>query len=154
MQHSVGKRMCSIFWDRKGVILANILEPRQTNSDHCIATLTRLKAQTSRVRPEKAVTILLQHENARPRISLKTEVHTANLGQIVPPHQLHGLDLETSVFHLFGLMKNLLCGPHFPSNTTITAAVKQSQHCWSRFFFFHLYTRHTGSCLSLVKMHC
>ena len=42
---SASKVMCTVFWDRKGVILLDFLEPRQTiNSDHYIAMLTKLKA--------------------------------------------------------------------------------------------------------------
>ena len=42
---SAGKVMCTVFWDRKGVILLDFLELGQTiNSDHYIATLTKLKA--------------------------------------------------------------------------------------------------------------
>jgi len=42
---SVGKVMCIVFWNRKGVILLDLLEPGQTiNSDRNIATLTKLKA--------------------------------------------------------------------------------------------------------------
>jgi len=55
----VSKVMCTVIWDRKGVILLYFLEPRQTiNSDHYIATLTKLKAQISRVRAEKKTIFL------------------------------------------------------------------------------------------------
>jgi hypothetical protein len=40
--------MCTVFWDRKAVILLDFLEPRQTISpDHYIMTLTKLKARIS-----------------------------------------------------------------------------------------------------------
>jgi transposase-like protein len=45
MLPSAGKVMCTVFWDRKGMFLPDFLEPRQTiNSDHYIATLTKLNA--------------------------------------------------------------------------------------------------------------
>ena len=45
---SAGKVMCTLFWDRKGVILLDFLGPGQTiNSDRYIATLTKLKARIS-----------------------------------------------------------------------------------------------------------
>ena len=51
---SMVKVMCIVFWNRKGVILPDLLEPGQTiNSDRNIATLTKLKARISRVRQEK-----------------------------------------------------------------------------------------------------
>ena len=81
LQPSVGKVMCTAFWDRKGVILPNFLESGHTiNSDRYIAVLTKLKARTSRVQPEKKTTFLLQHDNSTFHISLKTVEHIANLG--------------------------------------------------------------------------
>ena len=74
MYPSAGKVMCTAFWDMKEVILLDFLESGQTiKSDHYITMLTKLKAQTFRVRPEKKTTFLLQHENTRPHTSLKTE---------------------------------------------------------------------------------
>ena len=81
MLPSVGKVMCAVFWDRKWVILLDFLKPGQTIiSDRYIATLTKLKAWISRVRPEKKTTFLLQHDNARPHTSLKTVEHIVKLG--------------------------------------------------------------------------
>jgi len=38
---SMGKVMCTVFWDRKGVILLDFLEPRQTiNTDRYTVTLS------------------------------------------------------------------------------------------------------------------
>ena len=89
-QLSVGKVMCTVFWDRKEVILLVSLKPRQTiNSDHCVMMLTKLKAQTSRVRPEKNTTLLLQHDSAGTYVSLKTVENIANLGFTVLSHPPH-----------------------------------------------------------------
>jgi histone-lysine N-methyltransferase SETMAR len=123
---SAGKVMCPVFWDRKGVILLDFLEPGQIiNSDHYIATLTKLKAQISRVRLEKKTTFLLQYDNARPHTSLETVEHIVNLGWTFVPHPLYSPDLVPSDFHLFGPMKDGLCGQHFPSNDAIVQAVEQ-----------------------------
>ena len=87
LQPSVGKVMCTAFWDRKGVILPNFLESGHTiNSDRYIAVLTKLKARTSRVQPEKKTTFLLQHDNSTFHTSLKTVEHIANLGWTILPH--------------------------------------------------------------------
>ena len=74
---------------------------------------------------EKKTTFLLQHNSARPHTSLKTVEHIVNLGRTVVPHPLYSLDLAPSDFHLFGPMKDGLCGQHFPSNNAIIRAVKQ-----------------------------
>lgn len=72
-QPSSGKAMCTVFWDRKGVILLDFLEPGQTiNTDYRITMLTELKAWTSRARWEKTV-FLSQYCNTRPHSSVKTK---------------------------------------------------------------------------------
>jgi len=67
----------------------------------------------------------LQHDNARPHTSLKTVEHTVNLDWTVIPHPPYSPDVAPSDFHLFGPMKDGLCGQHFPSNDAIVRAVKQ-----------------------------
>jgi len=63
MLPSAGKVMCTVFWDRKGVILLDFLEPAQTiNSDCYIATLTKLKARISRVREEDNLSLATQRQ--------------------------------------------------------------------------------------------
>jgi len=75
-------KWCALsFGGRTCVIPLDFLEPVQTiNSDQCITT--KLKARTSRLRPEKKTTLLLQHSDARHQ----TGEHTANLGRTLLPH--------------------------------------------------------------------
>ena len=98
-----------------GVILLDFMEPRQTISSDCyVMTLTKMKAQTSKVRSEEKATFLLQHNNTRLHTSLKMVEPTASLGwtvQPAPPHRK-----APSNFCLFGLMKDELCWQHFPNN--------------------------------------
>ena len=116
---------CTLFCDRKGVILWDFPEPEQTiNSDCDIATLAKVKAQTSRVRSAKKITFLLSHGNARPHTSLKTTEHTVSLVWTILWHPPYCLDFVSSDFHLFGTMKDGLRGQHFPSNDTVIAAVE------------------------------
>lgn len=101
-QTSVGKVMYATSWDRKGEILLDFAEPRQTiNSNHYIMVLTNLKARTSRVRPQKKTNLLLQHDNARPHPSFKTVDHTANLDWTVLLQPLYSLVWTHSDFHPF-----------------------------------------------------
>ena len=121
MQPSVGKVMYTVLCHRKRVIL----KPRETrNSDQYIVMLTKLKFQTSRVRPEKKTVFFLQHDNARPHTSLKTMEHTASFVWPVLPQPPYTQDLLPSDFHLFRLMKNGPCRQHFPCNTSFIALVK------------------------------
>jgi len=97
---SAGKVMCTVFWNRKGVILLDFFEPGKTNPDRYIATLSgRLKF------PEKK-TFLLKHDKARPHTNLKTVEHIVNLGWTVVPHPLYSPDLAPSDFHLLRPMKD------------------------------------------------
>jgi hypothetical protein len=93
----------------RAVIHLDLLKPGQTiNSDCYITTLTKLKAQISRVKPEKKTTFLLQHDNTRPHTRANAMEHVANL---VP-----------SDYHLFKPMKDGLCRQYFPdSNAVITS---------------------------------
>jgi histone-lysine N-methyltransferase SETMAR len=125
-QPPAGKVICTVFLDRKGVILLDFLEPKQTiNSDRYIATLTKLKAQISRVRLEKKATLLLQHDKARPHTSLKTMRHVAECSWTVLSHPPYSLDLAPSDFDLFGPMKDGLCGQHFPGSDAVITAVRK-----------------------------
>lgn len=121
-----GQVMCSVFRNRKGVSLPDFLELKQSvNSDSYFTTLTKLKARTSRVRPEKLATFLLQHDNCGHQTSLKTMEHIASIGWTILPHPPYSPDLVPSDFHQFKLMKDGLHGQHFLSNDTIIAAVIQ-----------------------------
>ena len=115
--------MCTVFWDRKGVILLDFLGPRQTISSdlYIIMLISRLELS---VRSEKQTTFLLQHDNTRSHTSLKTMELIANLGWTVLTHPPHSLDLATSDFHIFGLLSDELCEQCFPSNNTVIVAVK------------------------------
>ena len=116
---------CALSSDRKGVTLLVFLEPWQImNSDRYITILTKLKAQTSRVRSKKKTTFVLQHSNTKPLTHLKTMDHTALAGlsyhiyhispDLVPPWLLSvQADERWTVW------------AHFPSNDTTVAAVKQ-----------------------------
>ena len=132
---SVSKVMCTVFWDRKGVILLDFPEPGQTiNSDCYIATVTRLKARIFSVRPEKRATLLLQHDNTRPHTSLKTVEHIVKLGSTVLPHPPYSPDLVPSAIHLFGPMKDGLRGQHFPNNVVIEAVKQRTNSAGADFY--------------------
>ena len=106
------------------MILLDFWEPRQAiHSDCYILILTKLKASTSMVKPEKKTAFGLQHGSSRPSTSLKTAEHIANLGWTVLLHPPYGKDLAPSDFHLFkpeGGLYRQLC----PSNSAVIAAVK------------------------------
>jgi hypothetical protein len=122
---SVGKVMCTVFWDRKGIILLAFLEPRQTiNSDLYIVTLSW--------RPE------FPESGHRRRQHFSCNMILTGLIPVWRP----GVRCEdwpdcpttqtwyrSGEFWLssVGPMKDGLCGKHFPDkNTVITAAGKNA----------------------------
>lgn len=124
-QPSAGKVMCTIFWDRKGVILLDFLEAGTTiNSDRYVETLTKLKDRIARKRPEKRRNFILQHDNARPHTSFKTRECLTKFGWTVLPHPPYSPDLAPSDFHLFGPLKEGLRGRRFADNNAVMDAVK------------------------------
>jgi Transposase. len=66
--------MIAVFWNCEGVILVDKMPRGEIiNSDAYIRTLTELSKLFRHVQPHKnPVEILLQHDGARPHVSLKT----------------------------------------------------------------------------------
>ena len=122
-------KWCSLsFWNRKEVILLNFLEPEQIIISNCyIAVLAKLKAQTSRVRPEKKIIFLVQHGDASPFTSLKTMEHI-----------LAGLSYH---IHCTVQIWPLLISTCSGNNTIIACCCEMLGHlCWCRF----LQLQHAG----------
>jgi hypothetical protein len=125
VQPSVGKIMCFIFWDKRGVNLVNFLEcGHMINSVCYVEALKKLKTQRARVRPEKKGKILFQYDNARPHISILTRETTAEFMWTVLPHPPYNPDLLPSDFHLFVPMNDGLHGRHFAEADVIVAIKK------------------------------
>jgi len=123
-----GKVMCTVFCDKKGMILLDFLKPRQTiNSDRWLNhdAVTKLNAWTSRVRPDKKITFFLQYDNARPHTNVKTVKYIVSLGWTGLSLPLCSLGLVPSDFHLLRLKKDGLYGQQFPRYNDVIASVKQ-----------------------------
>ena len=119
--------MSTVFWDEEGVILVDIMPHGQTiNSDLYIQTLKKLQKRFRRVRPHKDVAeILLQHDNARPHVSLKTQEAITKLGWAVLPHPPYSPDLAPSDFHLFGALKDNIRRKRFGTDEEVVEEVKK-----------------------------
>jgi hypothetical protein len=84
---SAGKVMITVFWDIDGVILVDVMARCETiNSDAYIKTLKKLKQRYRRVRLNRNPgDMLIQHDNARPHTSLRTQEAIAKFGWTVLP---------------------------------------------------------------------
>ena len=85
---STKKVMITVFWDIDGVILADVMARGQAiNLDTYIKTLQKLKQCYRQVQPNRNPgDILIQHDNARPHTSLRTQQAITKFGWTVLPH--------------------------------------------------------------------
>jgi hypothetical protein len=51
--------------------------------------------------------------------------HVAKFGWVVIPQPLYRPDMVSSEFHLFDLMRDGLCGQHFPDNSATIESVRK-----------------------------
>ena len=118
---STKKIMCTVFWDRHGVLLVEFLPNGQTvNSDKYCSTLTNLRrAIQNKRRGMLSRGILLLHDNARPHTSAQTQNHIATLGWKQLNHPPYSPDLAPSDYHLFLHLKRFLSGQQFESDNDL-----------------------------------
>ena len=126
VQPSVKKLMATVFWDAKGILLLDILEPGHTvNANRYCQTLDKLKEAVRRKRPGRLTSgVLLQHDNATPHTANATQDWIRRFGWEVLPHPPHSPDLAPSDYHLFGPMKRHLSGQRFTDDDDLVEAVK------------------------------
>lgn len=107
------KVMLSIWWDWKGVVYYELLQPGQTiDSELYCQQLTKLREAIREKRPEliNRKGVVFHHDNARPHTSLTTRQKLRELGWEVLMHPPYSPDLAPSDYHLFRSLQNSLNG--------------------------------------------
>ena len=124
---SAGKRMATVFWDNKGILLIEWLPQGETiNSNYYIGVLDKLRnAIKANRRGKLSKKILLLHDNARRHTSALTSDAIRRLGLKVLPHPAYSPDLTPSDFWLFSAMKNPLRGKRYSNLAGLDSAVSQ-----------------------------
>jgi hypothetical protein len=82
--------------------------------------------------------VLLLHGNAWPHTSFRRREAIGKMGWALLPHPAHSPDLAASNYHLFGPVKDALCGCHFADDIELIGSfrdVLQSQGTSFLFFF-------------------
>ena len=79
--------------------------------------------------------VLLQHDNARPHTARSTAATIQDLSFQCLPHPLYSPDLASSVFHIFGPLKEAMGGKSFMSNEVVQQAVHKWLHSQPKDFF-------------------
>jgi [histone H3]-lysine36 N-dimethyltransferase SETMAR len=113
------KVMLCIWWDQKGVIYYELLQPSETiTGDRYRTQLMRLKRALTQKRPEwenRHNKVILQHDNARPHVARPVKNYLEGSDWEVLPHPPYSPDIAPSDYHLFRSMQPALSGERFTS---------------------------------------
>ena len=112
--------MATVFWDAKGILLLDILEPGHTvNANRYCRTLDKLREAVRRKRPDRLTSgVLLQHDNATPHTAKATQDWIRRFGWEVLPHPPHSPDLAPSDDHPLRPIKAFFLDSDSPMMTT------------------------------------
>ena len=118
--------MTTVFWDQKGVLLVDFMEPGTTitSSVYC-KTLTKLRRAIQNQRRGMLKSgIVLLHDNARPHTAAKTKETVQNFKWETFDHPPYSPDLAPSDYHLFLHLKNWLASQRFDDFDALKTAVQ------------------------------
>ena len=103
------KLMATVFWDRKGVLLIEFMEPGTTiTSETYCETLKKLRRAIQNKRRGMLTSgLVLLHDNARPHTAARTQALLQKFCWDLFDHPLYSPDLAPSDFHLFSVDESL-----------------------------------------------
>ncbi|KAJ4449970.1 hypothetical protein ANN_01377 [Periplaneta americana] len=99
---SVRKVMCTVFWDRKGILLIDFLPKGETvNADRYCETLRKLRrAIQNKRRGMLTAGVVFLHDNARPHTARRTAAVLTEFGWELFDQPPYSPDLAPSDFHV------------------------------------------------------
>jgi len=110
---STQKVMCTMFWDRKGVLLSEFLPQGSTiNAGVCCNTLQKLHRMIQNKRHGMFSRVVLVHDNTNPHTAMQNLITTFRCEQF--DHPPYSPDLAPSDFYLLLHLKTLPCWPVVP----------------------------------------
>ena len=127
VMRSAKKIMGTVFWDSRGVLLFETLQPGETiNAARYCQTLDKLREAIRRKRPGQLTNgVILQHDNATPHTARVTQGWLEKYGWEILPHPPHSPDLAPSDYHLFGPLKRELAGKRFDDDEELLDHVRK-----------------------------
>ncbi|XP_023228571.1 histone-lysine N-methyltransferase SETMAR-like [Centruroides sculpturatus] len=122
---SAQKIMCTVFWDRYGVLLVDFLPHRETiNSAAYCETLKKLRrAIQNKRRGLLSKGVVLLHDNARPHTANQTQDLITSFGWEQLDHPPYSPDLAPSDYHLFLHLKKHLAGQRHNNHDEVKTTV-------------------------------
>lgn len=124
---SARKIMCTVFWDRKGVLLVEFLSRNETiNAASYCETLKNLRrAIQNKRRGKLSKGIVLLHDNARPHVANRTKDLIKSFKWETLDHPPYSPDLAPSDYHLFLHLKKHLGGQRLQDDNEVKTFVMQ-----------------------------
>ena len=120
------RSICTIFWDRKGVLLVDFL-PKGSKINPGAHSDTQKKKLSRAIHNKWRGTlsrgVVMIHENARPNTAAATQNHITTFGWEQFDHPLYSPDLAPSDFHLFLHLKSFLAARRFHNDNEVKEAV-------------------------------
>ncbi|KAJ4428145.1 hypothetical protein ANN_24159 [Periplaneta americana] len=135
---SVRKVMCTVFWDRKGILLIDFLPRGETmNADHYCETLRKLRrAIQNKRRGMLTAGVVLLHDNGRPHTAWRTAAVLTEFGWELFDHPPYSPDLAPSDFHVFlHLKKFLSSSERFGNDEELMTSVTRWFHSQAAEFY-------------------
>ncbi|KAJ4445240.1 hypothetical protein ANN_07041 [Periplaneta americana] len=135
---SVRKVMCTVFWDRKGILLIDFLPRGEiVNADRYCETLRKLRrAIQNKRRGMLTAVVVLLHDNARPHTARRTAAVLTEFGWALFHHPPYSPDLAPSDFHVFlHLKKFLSSGERFGNDEELKTSVTRWFHSQAAQFY-------------------
>jgi len=116
--------MCTVFWDRKGVLLVDFLPQGSTiNAGVYCDTLKKLhRAIQNKRRDMISRGVVMVHDNSRPHTAATQNLITT-FGWEQFDHPPYSPDLAPNDFHLFLHLKSFLAGRRFHDDDEVKEAV-------------------------------
>ncbi|GFV84203.1 mariner Mos1 transposase [Trichonephila clavipes] len=135
---SVRKVMCTVLWNRKGVLLTDFLPRDETvNVDHYCETLRKLRrAIQNKRRGMLNASVVLLRDNARPHAARRTTAVLTEFGWELFDHFPYSSVLAASDFHIFlHLKKFLFSGERFGNDEQLKTSVSRWFHSQEAEFY-------------------
>ncbi|KAJ4428910.1 hypothetical protein ANN_25904 [Periplaneta americana] len=134
----VRKVMCTVFWDRKGILLIDFLPRCEiVNADRYYETLRKLRCVIQNKRRGMLTAgVVLLHDNARPHTARRTAGVLTEFGWELFDHPPYSPDLAPSDFHVFlHLKKFLSSGERFGHDEELKTSVTRWFHSQTAEFY-------------------
>jgi len=145
--------MLTLFWDEQGVILEHYMPRGNTVTSAKYADLLKNHLRPvikSKRRGLLSTGILLQHDNARPHTVRSTVATIQDLPYECLSHPPYSPEIDSSDFHVFGLLKEAMGGKSFRSDKEVQLAVHEWLYSQPKGFFFLEVSVHFRSAGTLV----